>query len=333
MSQPVPLLQISAGHQERLATLGTFPEQTHVFDADSIHAVNAALASRRPSLVRGEPGIGKSQLARATAKVLRRPYIEQVVDARTESRDLLWHYDAVARLSEAQLSGALSHRDEGARRRLAVRNYVRPGPLWWAFDWADATRQAADVGAPAPLLEADADPQHGCVLLIDEIDKAESEVPNGLLEALGNGRFSPLGRHRPVAAVDQAPLVIVTTNEERALPDAFLRRCWVLQLQLPDKRKALEAYLRDRGLAHFPELEKTDAAKKVLSEAIKLVAEQRVPEEGPPITGPLPLPGVAEFLDLLRAVTSMAPRSSKRQLAALGEIAKFALDKKLRDTP
>jgi MoxR-like ATPase len=333
MSQPVPLLQISAGHQERLATLGTFPEQTHVFDADSIHAVNAALASRRPSLVRGEPGIGKSQLARATAKVLRRPYIEQVVDARTESRDLLWHYDAVARLSEAQLSGALSHRDEGARRRLAVRNYVRPGPLWWAFDWADATRQAADVGAPAPLLEAHADPQHGCVLLIDEIDKAESEVPNGLLEALGNGRFSPLGRHRPVAAVDQAPLVIVTTNEERALPDAFLRRCWVLQLQLPDKRKALEAYLRDRGLAHFPELEKTDAAKKVLSEAIKLVAEQRVPEEGPPITGPLPLPGVAEFLDLLRAVTSMAPRSSKRQLAALGEIAKFALDKKLRDTP
>jgi hypothetical protein len=150
MNEPITLLEISSGHQEPLATLGTFPEQTHVFDADSIHAVNAALASRRPLLVRGEPGIGKSQLARATAKVLRRPYIEQVVDARTESRDLLWYYDAVARLSEAQLSGALGHRDDGARRRLAVRNYVRPGPLWWAFDWADALRQAVDVGAPAP---------------------------------------------------------------------------------------------------------------------------------------------------------------------------------------
>jgi MoxR-like ATPase len=333
MSAPITLLEISAGHEQKLATLGTFPEQTHVFDADSIHAVNAALASRRPLLVRGEPGIGKSQLARATAKVLRRPYIEHVVDARTESRDLLWHYDAVARLSEAQLSGALGHRDDGARRRLAVRNYVRPGPLWWAFDWGGAWQQAVDVGAPAPPLEADADPQRGCVLLIDEIDKAESEVPNGLLEALGNGRFSPLGCPGPVTAVDKAPLVIVTTNEERALPDAFLRRCWVLQLRLPKKRQVLEEYLRDRGRAHFPELDKTDATKKVLSEAIKLVANQRVPEDGAPITGPLPLPGVAEFLDLLRAVTTMAPHSTKRQLAALGEIAQFALDKKLRDTP
>jgi hypothetical protein len=127
--------------------------------------------------------------------------------------------------------------------------------------------------------------------------------------------------------------VIVTTNEERALPDTFLRRCWVLQLALPDEREALEAYLRERGLAHFPELDKTDTAKRVLNTAIKLVADQRVPEEGPPIAGPLPLPGVAEFLDLLRAVTTMAPRSSKRQLAALGEIAKFALDKKLCTTP
>lgn len=333
MRLPIALLEIAPGYQEDLDALGTFPEQTHVFDEDSIRSVNAALASRRPLLVRGEPGIGKSQLARATAKVLKRPYIEHVVDARTESRDLLWHYDAVARLSEAQLSGALGYRDDGARRRLAVRNYVRPGPLWWAFDWAGALQQAAEVGEPPPSRERDADPKHGCVLLIDEIDKAESEVPNGLLEALGNGRFSPLGRREPVAAIDALPLVIVTTNEERALPDAFLRRCWVLQLELPKRRTRLEGYLRARGLAHFPQLGKTEAAKEVLTKAIKLVADQRVPADGPPIVGPLPLPGVAEFLDLLRAVTAMAPRSTKRQRDALGEIAKFALDKQVRGTP
>lgn len=320
------------GKPVSLGALGTFPEQCHVFEPGSIHAVNAALASNRPLLVRGEPGIGKSQLARGTAKVLERPYLEFVVDARTESRDLMWHYDAVARLSEAQLSGALGHRQRRVRRRLAVRNFVRPGPLWWAFDWHDALAQARAVGTAPPVIEEDAHPENGCVLLIDEIDKAESEVPNGLLEALGNGRFSPLGRRDCVRVGAARPLVIVTTNEERALPDAFLRRCWVLHLALPKERAALEGYLRVRGLAHFPELAKTEAATAVLDAAIRLIADQRVPEQGAPILGPLPLPGVAEFLDLLRAVTAMAPQDSERQHAVLGEIAEFALNKQPRPT-
>ena len=108
-------LEIEAGTTVRLPARGDLPEQTHVFDADSIRAINTALAARRPLLVRGEPGIGKSQLAKAAAKQLKRPYVQHVVDARTESHDLLWHYDAVARLAEAQLCGVL-----GQRNRLRV---------------------------------------------------------------------------------------------------------------------------------------------------------------------------------------------------------------------
>lgn len=132
------------------------------------------LAARRPLLVQGEPGIGKSQLAKAVAKQLKRPYVQHVVDARTESRDLLWHYDAVARLAEAQLCGALGQREGGVRRRLAVGNFPRPGPLWWAFDWWDAARRAGEIGEGAPPKENDADPANGCVVLIDEIDKARN---------------------------------------------------------------------------------------------------------------------------------------------------------------
>ena len=94
-------LEIQAGSQVRLQAPPGLPELVHVFDEDSIQAVNAALAARRPLLVRGEPGIGKSQLARAAAKALGRVYVPFVVDARIESRDLLWHFDAVARLAEA----------------------------------------------------------------------------------------------------------------------------------------------------------------------------------------------------------------------------------------
>ncbi len=132
------LLKIKPEHVEDLPPRGVWPKQYHRFDQDSIDAVNAALSSSRPLLVRGEPGIGKSQLARAVARCLRRPYLEMVVDARTEARDLLWTYDAVARLADAQVEGALQQKGElrlvrlTARKRqarLAVSNYVRPGPL------------------------------------------------------------------------------------------------------------------------------------------------------------------------------------------------------------
>ena len=109
------------------------------------------------------------------------------------------------------------------REVLAIEKFIHPRPLWWAFDWQNAADQAQRVGAPAPSQPAGCDPANGVVVLIDEVDKADAEVPNGLLEALGAGEFTPEGLAEPVTIKDQAapPLVMITTNEERNLPDAF----------------------------------------------------------------------------------------------------------------
>jgi MoxR-like ATPase len=306
----------------RLASRGSVPEQVHVFEQASIDALNAALAARRPLLVRGEPGIGKSQLARAAAKVLGRAYVQYVVDARTESRDLLWHFDAVTRLADAQLGGAMEEDPQQFRQRLAVQNYVHPGPLWWVFDWEDALAQAQRVGDPPPPQLDGGDPGRGCLLLIDEIDKAESDVPNGLLEALGAGQFTPGGRAAAVTAGDVTPLVVVTTNEERALPDAFVRRCLVLFLVLPEARDELVRVLVARGRAHFPQ-----AGQAVLEKAADLLADDREAARRGQRT---PLPGQAEYLDLVRAVLDLAPDDPDRQRDTLHTIAGFALRKHAR---
>ena len=316
-------MNIQEGEQVDLPGRGSRPHQVHVFDWDVIRAVNAALAARRPLLVRGEPGIGKSQLARAAAKHLRRVYVQYVVDARTESRDLLWHYDAVARLADAQLAGALGDRSKAVRNRLMVRNYLHPGPLWWAFDWNGALQQAKTVGDVRPPQEdgeqGPPSPVNGCVVLIDEIDKAESDVPNGLLEALGAGEFTPLGASGPVIAGDPPPLVIITTNNERALPDAFLRRCLVLHLTLPDDETALKEVLVCRGKRHFP-----DADATVLNEAAQQLYLDRKQAKD---NRRYPLPGQAEYLDLLRAVLALNANDPAGQMETLRTIAKYALRK------
>lgn len=331
-------MQIREGATIPIPAAGSRPPQFHVFDGESIDAIDAALAAQRPLLVRGEPGIGKSQLARAAALQLRRAFVHEVVDARTESRDLLWHYDAVARLAEAQLQGALKAPEtlpeQDVRTRLAVARYVRPGPLWWAFDWTSAQDQAGVVKArePEPPDAGDAerradpqrrcDPANGCVVLIDEIDKAESDVPNGLLEALGAGQFLPLGGERPVVAAGPPPLVIITTNEERALPDAFLRRCLVLHLQLPDVRQEPQEFKRvliERGEAHFGK-----NLGALLERAADLLAEDRKTAEQ---ARRLPLPGQAEYLDLVRAVLKLAGTDAEAQRTVMDRIADFALKK------
>jgi MoxR-like ATPase len=241
----VKFLDIADDAIIELAATGDMPEAVHQFEPRQIRAVNAALAARRPLLVRGEPGIGKSQLARAAAKALGRAFVPHTVDARTESRDLLWHFDAVARLAEAQLLGALGRavnldapdlqprpagkenkaESPSIRDRLAIARFLHPRALWWAFDWNGALNRVKDVGISAPPQPDGGDPANGCLVLIDEIDKAEADVPNGLLEALGAGSFHPQGCTEPVKATGIAPLVVITTNEERALPDAFVRRC------------------------------------------------------------------------------------------------------------
>lgn len=304
-----------------LAATDAMPEAVHVLDERSIQGVNAALAAKRPLLIRGEPGIGKSQLARAAAKELGRAYVHQVVDSRTESRDLLWHFDAIERLAEAQLRGALGDDKETVKKELKVTNYLHPGPLWWAFDWTGAKKQAAVVGRPTPLQWDGGSPKQGCLVLIDEIDKAESDVPNGLLEALGAGAFTPQGCDAPVKVDNISPLVLITTNEERALPDAFLRRCLVLQLELPslpDDREAFQDLLVERGRAHFKA-----AVDSVLNKAASLLIDYR--EESLKLHR-LPLPGQAEYLDLLRAVIRLGD-TPERQDELLSEIARYTVRK------
>lgn len=144
-------LELQDGERLELPAQGVLPKTVHVFDQASVDAVNAALAARRPLLVRGEPGTGKSQLARAAAAGLGRAFVSTVIDARSESRDLLWAFDAVARLAEAQVQGALPGRDEAqVRASLREERFLAPGPLWWAFDWRGAEAQAAKVGAVKP---------------------------------------------------------------------------------------------------------------------------------------------------------------------------------------
>ena len=334
-------LDIADNEVIELAATGDMPEAVHQFESRQIRAVNAALAARRPLLVRGEPGIGKSQLARAAAKGLGRAFVPHTVDARTESRDLLWHFDAVARLAEAQLLGALGRaadlaspnpapssaekRDQPApnlRDRLAIACFLHPRALWWAFDWNGALDRAKAIGISAPPQPDGGDPANGCLVLIDEIDKAEADVPNGLLEALGAGSFHPQGCTEPVKAIGIAPLVVITTNEERALPDAFVRRCLVLHLRLPSDPKKLAERLIERGRAHFRRHE-PPASDKVLQRAAELlIADRETAREN----HWLPLPGQAEYLDLVRAVIARE-RTAKAQEALMEKVAEFVLKK------
>ncbi len=314
-----PKLLQNPGEPVPLPVVGALPPDVHVFEQRSVDAINTALAARRPLLVRGEPGVGKSQLARAAAHQLGRAYISFVVDSRTESRDLLWHFDAVQRLADAQICGQMSKSFVEAREELAEEKYIRPGPLWWAFDWKGAEQHAANarVAHHKPKRWT---PTDGCVLLIDEIDKGESDVPNGLLEALGSHEITiPCGE--PVVITNAPPLVVITTNAERILPDAFLRRCLVLSLALPKDRDELIAKLIERGQAHFRE-----ADLEVLKTTANLLADDRTETQAAHVT---PLPGQAEYLDLIRAITEMKPDSPTEQLAVLEDVKDFVLKKRV----
>jgi MoxR-like ATPase len=178
------------------------------------------------------------------------------------------------------------------------------------------------AGQTPPTQLDGGDPRNGALLLIDEIDKAESDVPNGLLEALGAGSFPAPGKPAPITAIGEPPLVVITTNEERTLPDAFIRRCLVLHLRLPDQREDLIAHLVARGQAHFPH-----APEAVLRRAAELLVQDR---EKARREHWLPLPGQAEYLDLVRAVLCLAEKGGepgRDPAAILDEVAGFALVK------
>lgn len=300
IDQPIPL-----------PARGTWPVSVHCFDRDTAAALRAAEAAGRPLLLRGDPGTGKSQTARAAAEHAGRLFLSVTIDGRTEAHDLLWHHDAVARLADAQ----------AGQRVQAPRHYLTPGPLWWAYDWPGALAQwSRRKQGDQPVLPAGQSAPSGTVLLIDEIDKADPDLPNALLELLGNRGFTiPYAGQRVVRGA-AAPLVVITTNEERELPNAFLRRCLVHTLTLPAD---LTRWLKALGRLH---LEQLDLAARCFEGSLASAAAQLIEDRREAEQKQRYAPGLAEYLDLVIAVARLGA-SEAEQSDLLNQIAGFVLRK------
>ena len=298
---------------------GAWPGGKYLLDEKSAYALEMALATQRPLLVKGEPGMGKSFLARAAAAHLKRPFIAEVININTEGQDLLWRFDPIARLNDAH-AGVKGD-------ALNPKNYLNPGVLWWAFNWATAQDQyeACRHKVYRPQTRLDDRYSQGVVLLIDEIDKAEPSLPNSLLEVLGNRGFEvPLLETSVSHVGNEPPLVIITSNDERELPPAFMRRCLVLHLTVADND--YQDWLLDRAAVHFTDSECSDAVKR-------LAAQQLLQDREAATRQGLIKPGLAEYLDLLQALSEMIPANvigttrTEQQTQLLEKIAAFVLKK------
>ncbi|MEI7598252.1 MAG: MoxR family ATPase [Aestuariivirga sp.] len=214
-------------------------------------AVNAAIVLERPLLVKGEPGTGKTVLAHEIASGLGAPIIEWHIKSTTKAQQGLYEYDAVARLRDSQL---------GDKRVHDIANYIRRGKLWQAFTAPERP-----------------------VLLIDEIDKADIEFPNDLLQELDRMEFFVYETGEMVKA-ERRPIVIITSNNEKELPDAFLRRCFFHYIKFPDA-ETMQAIVD----VHFPGIK-----KRLVSEALNIFFELR------DVPGLKKKPSTSELLDWLK---------------------------------
>jgi len=311
-----------------LKKVGTWPETEHVFDQRSIDAIRTAYNAHRPLLIRGEPGVGKSQLARAAAQQTGRLFVSVVVNSRSESSDLHYSFDAIARLADAQAAAALVKDKEEAEKWLSPMNYISPGPLWWVFNYAFANKTWTDsrYKRSRPVEPDNWQQSKGAVILIDEIDKAETDLPNDLLETFGNGAFSVPWLDEVVSMQEQnPPLIVITTNDERELPAAFVRRCVVLHLDLPRDDSELKHWLIERGKAHHGNEfnSKIDSASGEVS-LYELSAELLIQNRQKASDQGVPLVGQAEYLDLLRALKAI---DKDQRGKALEQISPYVLKK------
>jgi len=225
--------------------------QSYIATEDLKVAVNAAVTLRRPLLVKGEPGTGKTVLAHEVAKAMGAPLIEWNVKSTTKTQQGLYEYDAVARLRDGQL---------GEERVHDISNYIKKGKLWEAFT--------------SPELP---------VLLIDEIDKADIEFPNDLLQELDRMSFDVYETKERITAKDR-PIMIITSNNEKELPDAFLRRCFFHYIKFPDRDT-----MREIIDVHFPDIQKI-----LVTKAMDIFYEIRE------VPGLKKKPSTSELLDWLK---------------------------------
>ncbi len=229
--------------------------ERYVATDDLMVAVNAAVTLGRPLLVKGEPGTGKTQLAEEVANALNRPFIQWHIKSTIKAQQGLYEYDAVSRLRDSQLGEARVH---------DISNYIVKGKLWEAFT-------------------ADVQP----VLLIDEIDKADIEFPNDLLLELDRMEFYVYETRETIKA-RQRPIIIITSNNEKELPDAFLRRCFFHYIRFPDK-ETMERIVH----VHYPDLK-----KRLLSEALESFFEIRE------VPGLKKRPSTSELLDWIKLLVA-----------------------------
>src|SRR5450631_843501 len=232
--------------------------KNYVATPDLMLAVNAATTLKRPLLVKGEPGTGKTMLAEEVAVALGMPLMQWHIKSTTKAQQGLYEYDAVSRLRDSQLAG-VEGSDSGARVK-DIHNYIVRGVLWQAFT------------AEAPV-----------VLLIDEIDKADIEFPNDLLREIDRMEFYVYETRELVKATHR-PVVFITSNNEKELPDAFLRRCFFHYIKFPDAdtmKRIIDV--------HFPGIK-----HRLVSEALKLFYEIRE------VPGIKKKPSTSELLDWLK---------------------------------
>lgn len=229
--------------------------ETYVATEDLTVAVNAAITLERPLLVKGEPGTGKSVLAEEIARSLNAPLLTWHIKSTTKAQQGLYEYDAVSRLRDSQL---------GDSRVSDIRNYIKRGKLWEAF--ASETRP---------------------VLLIDEIDKADIEFPNDLLLELDRMEFFVYETGETVKAA-QRPIVIITSNNEKELPDAFLRRCFFHYIRFPEPET----------MARIVEVHYPGIKHRLVEEALKIFFEVR------DVPGLRKKPSTSELLDWLKLLLS-----------------------------
>lgn len=306
----------------------TWPESVHRFDADGVAAtaLRAAEACGRPLLIRGSPGVGKSQTARAAAAAGHRPFVSAVIDSRTQAHDLMWRLDAVRRLGDAQVL----QRDQTLKPEA---DYIEPQALWWATDWATAQEQMAAYCTAAGI-DPDKrrravpggwtpDTGRAPVLLLDEIDKADQDLPNALLEVLANGGFRlPFAGADVTARAGRRPLVVITTNEERELPQAFLRRCLILKLELPKTEAAFINYMRQMGERH-------QRFWKGRCEVLDRAAQRLWAQREDARRRHEYQPGTAEFLDLAGALANLWPGDADEQGRQIDRLEQFTFHKTL----